>query len=273
MQPLTFVLLAWLAITALPDFAQAQATPPAPAAGKAPQRSPFLISRPVPDQASIDRGRALYVPTCSFCHGTNATGAEGPDLVRSFVALRDEGGNEIGPVIKAGRPGMPAFPQLTVDQIRDIAAFLRNRQQDAIDRNAYQIKNVNTGNVEKGKAYFAAHCAACHSPEKDLKGIGGKYEDAVLLGKIVYPTGRGVTPAARRTVTVTANGKAISGRLEYLDDFEVGLKDSTGEYHAFQRGPTVKVAVKDPLAGHEKLMKIFNDADLHDVLAYLVTMK
>jgi len=273
MQPLTFVLLAWLAITALPDFAQAQANPQAPAATKAPQRSPFLISRPVPDQASIDRGRALYVPTCGFCHGTNATGAEGPDLVRSFVALRDEGGNEIGPVIKAGRPGMPAFPQLTADQIRDIAAFLRNRQQDAIDRNAYQIKNVNTGNIEKGKAYFAAHCAACHSPEKDLKGIGGKYEDAVLLGKIVYPTGRGVTPAARRTVTVTANGKAISGRLEYLDDFEVGLKDSTGEYHAFQRGPTVKVAVKDPLAGHEKLMKIFNDADLHDVLAYLVTMK
>ncbi len=267
MQRIQFFRLACLAAAALPALAQA------PAAVKAPQRSPFLISRPVPDQASIDRGKAIYVPTCGFCHGANATGAEGPDLVRSFVALRDEGGNEIGPVIKNGRPGMPAFPQLTDAQITDIAAFLRNRQQDAIDRNAYQIKDVNTGNIAKGKAYFAAHCATCHSPEKDLKGIGGKYENAVLLGKIVYPTGRGVTPAARRTVTVTVGTKVVTGRLEYLDDFEVGLKDSTGEYHGFQRGPTVKVDVKDPLAGHEKLMKAFNDADLHDVLAYLVTMK
>ncbi|MCU1329024.1 MAG: hypothetical protein JWN34_4394, partial [Bryobacterales bacterium] len=226
-----------------------------------------------PDQASIDRGRALYVPTCGFCHGANATGAEGPDLVRSFVALRDDGGNEIGPVIRNGRPGMPAFPQMTDPQIRDIAAFIRNRQQDAIDRNAYQLKNVNTGDIAKGEIYFASHCATCHSPEKDLKGVASKYEDAVLMGKIVYPGGRGLSPAGRTTVTVTSEGKTVSGRLEYLDDFEVALRDQSGEYHAFHRSPTVKVAVKDPLEGHVKLMKAFNDADLHDVLAYLVTLK
>jgi len=89
---------------------------------------------------------------------------------------------------------MPAFPQLTDDQIKDIAAFIRNRQQDAIDRNAYQLKNVNTGDIAKGKAYFGAHCATCHSPEKDLKGVATKYEDAVLMGKIVFPGTAAVPP-------------------------------------------------------------------------------
>src|SRR5438045_1825426 len=91
-----------------------------------PRRNNFLISRPVPDSAAVERGKTLFVPSCGFCHGTNATGGEGPDLVRSAVALRDENGDEIGPVIHAGRPGMPAFPQMTDPQIKDIAAFLRS---------------------------------------------------------------------------------------------------------------------------------------------------
>ena len=46
------------------------------ALAQAPARSPFLISRPVPDAAAVERGKTLYVPTCGFCHGPTATGAE-----------------------------------------------------------------------------------------------------------------------------------------------------------------------------------------------------
>jgi cytochrome c oxidase cbb3-type subunit III len=256
-------------IAVMPLFAQA------PAGGRGPTRSKFLVSRPIPDPAAVERGKALFGPSCGFCHGTNATGGEGPDLVRSAVALRDEGGDEIGPVIRAGRPGMPAFPQMTDPQIKDIAAFLRNRQQEAIDRGSYALKNVNTGDASRGATYFAAHCATCHSVTKDLKGVADKYENSVLMGKIVYPGGRG--PAARPSVTVASAGKVTTGTLEYQDDFEVAVRDSSGEYHGFTRGPGVKVDVKEPLAGHEKLMKTFaapgNDRDLHDVLAYLVSLK
>src|SRR5882762_4970935 len=87
-----------------------------PNAGRGPARSTFLVSRPIPDAAAIERGKTLFGPSCGFCHGTNATGAEGPDLVRSAIALRDEGGDEIGPVVRAGKPGMPAFPQMTDEQ-------------------------------------------------------------------------------------------------------------------------------------------------------------
>ncbi|MES1261341.1 MAG: c-type cytochrome [Acidobacteriota bacterium] len=242
-----------------------------PPSGRARTRSPFLISRPVPDPAAVDRGKALFGPSCGFCHGTNATGAEGPDLVRSAVALRDEGGDEIGPVIRAGRPGMPAFPQMTDAQIKDIAAFIRNRQQDAIDRGSYTLKNVNTGDAKRGETYFAAHCATCHTGSKDLKGVAAKYDEATLMGKIVYPGGRG--PAVRPTATVTAAGKTTSGVLEYHDDFEVGLRLASGEYRGFTLGPGITVRVKDPLQGHVQLMKTFNDKDLHDVLAYLESMK
>jgi cytochrome c oxidase cbb3-type subunit 3 len=233
----------------------------------APRRNTFLISRPVPDPAAVERGKALFVPSCGFCHGSNATGGEGPDLVRSAVALRDENGEEIGPVIHAGRPGMPAFPQMTNAQIEDIAAFLRFRQQAAIDRGNYAVKEVNTGNAAKGEAYFDTHCATCHSPANDLKGIATKYQAIDLITRILYPRGD------KSTVTVTVAGKVTTGTLEYLDDFEVGLRDSAGEYHAFTRAPIVKVDVKDPLEAHEKQMKTFQDADLHNVLAYLETLK
>jgi cytochrome c oxidase cbb3-type subunit 3 len=174
-------------------------------------------------------------------------------------------------VIRGGKPGMPAFPQMTDAQIKDIAAFLRNRQQEAIDRGSYTLKNVNTGDAQRGAAYFGTHCATCHSLTGDLKGIAAKYTDAILMGRIVYPGGRGAN--ARSAVTVTVAGKATTGVLEYQDDFEVGVRDASGEYHGFTRGPGVHVEVKEPLAGHVKIMKALNDRDLHDVLAYLVSMK
>jgi mono/diheme cytochrome c family protein len=255
------------------------------AAGKkgAPQKKSFLISRPVPPQEAVDRGEKIYVANCGFCHGSRATGGEsGPDLVRSVVALRDEGGELIGPIIRKGVPekGMP--PQdLTDDQIKDVAAFLRNRQQAAINRNAYQIINVVTGDAKRGQTYFngAGRCNTCHSVTGDLKGVGSRYESVALLSRFLYPgPARGGAAAARppapTLVTVTpASGPAVSGTLQYLDDFNVALRDASGAYHSFKRNDRLKVDVRDPLKGHEDLLKKYSDEDAHDVLTYLVTLK
>jgi len=232
-----------------------------------PRRNNSLISRPVPGPAAVERGKTLFVASCGFCHGPNATGGEGPDLVRSAVALRDENGEEIGPVIHTGRPGMPAFPQMTDAQIKDIAAFLRSRQQVAIDRGNYEFKNVNTGDPKRGETYFTAHCATCHSVSGDLKDIAARYEPTALITRILYPKG------AKPTAAATDNGQTFSGTVEYLDDFEVGLRDDAGVYRGFTRGPALKLVIKDPLEAHEKQLKTFRDDDLHDVLAYLETLK
>ena len=280
----------------LPLAAQTPPPPPGradiPAPGqRAPQQPPaagrgarnFLISRDVPDPAAVERGQKLFVANCGYCHGTNANGGGegGPDLIRSSLALDDEKGDKIGPVIHSGRGKMPPFPQMTDAQIQDIAAFIRARQQAAINRNAYTIQNVNTGNAAQGKIYFEQHCASCHSPAGDLAGIAAKYTPEVLLNRTIYPggrggRGRGPEPVGRvhRTVTVkTASGQSFSGALEYLDDFDVALRDSSGEYFSFKREPGVSVTVNDPLAVHESLIPSYSDADLHNVLAYLESLK
>lgn len=238
----------------------------------------MLISRAVPDPAAVERGQKIFVGNCGFCHGTTAQGGDsGPDLVRSELALDDEHGDKIGPVIEQGRPGkgMPAF-HLPPDQIQDIAAFLRSRQQAAIDRNAYNILNVVTGDRDKGREYFngAGRCHTCHSPTGDLAGIAKKYDPVMLQSRFLYPRpGRGEQPIPAEVTVKLASGQTVSGTLEYLDDFDVALRDASGDYHSFSRDARVKVEVHDPLAAHAELLKKYTDADMHNLLAYLVTLK
>jgi cytochrome c oxidase cbb3-type subunit III len=238
----------------------------------------MLISRAVPDPAAVERGQKIFSANCGFCHGSSAQGGDtGPDLVRSPLALDDERGDKIGPVILQGRSnkGMPAF-HLPPDQIQDIAAFLRSRQQAAIDRNAYTILNVVTGDAQKGREYFngEGRCSTCHSPTGDLAGVGKKYDAVALQSRFLYPRARPGDSQAQPEVTVQLpSGKSFSGALEYLDDFDVGLRDASGEYHSFSRDAHLKVEVRDPLAAHAELLKKYSDADMHNILAYLVTLK
>lgn len=239
----------------------------------------MLISRAVPDAAAVERGQKIFVGNCGFCHGTTAQGGDsGPDLVRSPLALDDEHGDKIGPVIEQGRAGkgMPAF-HLPADQIQDIAAFLRSRQQAAIDRNAYSILNVVTGDREKGREYFngAGRCHSCHSPTGDLAGIAKKYDAVTLQSRFLYPRQRpGDGQPVRPEVTVrTSSGQSVSGTLEYVDDFDVALRDASGDYHSFSRDQHLKVEIHDPLAAHAELLKKYTDADMHNLLAYLETLK
>jgi mono/diheme cytochrome c family protein len=239
----------------------------------------MLISRAVPDAAAVDRGQKTFVANCGFCHGSTAQGGDtGPDLVRSPLALDDERGDKIGPVILQGRAnkGMPAF-HLAPDQIQDIAAFLRSRQQAAIDRNAYAILNIVTGDAQKGREYFngPGRCGTCHSPTGDLAGVAKKYDPVALQSRFLYPRPRaGDAAPVRPEVTVKlASGQSVSGTLEYLDDFNVSLRDTAGEYRSFARDAHLKLDVRDPLSAHAELLKKYTDADMHNLLAYLVTLK
>ena len=247
----------------------------------------FLAIGAPPDPAAVERGEKLFVANCAFCHGTNAKGgATGPDLVRSVLVLHDEGtGKDIGPVILNGRPakGMPKF-DFTEAQIKDIAAFLRSRNQAAANRMDYKILNINTGDPKAGEAYFNAHCANCHSATGDLAHIASKDDAPTLQNKFLYPLehhypgmpGPPPDPRTEKTVTVTLpSGESFSGKLDHIDDFSVAMTDSSGEYHSWLLdGATgVRVEIHDPLKAHEELLKQYTDADMHNVLAYLETLK
>jgi mono/diheme cytochrome c family protein len=266
--------------------AQPQANAPNAAAVQEAVRNFLAIGAP-PNPEAVKRGQAIFVSTCGFCHGTNATGgAGGPNLVRSTVVLHDQGtGKEIGPVIHNGRPGtaMPAFPNFTDAQIHDIAQFLLGRTQGAANRMEYTIQNIVTGDPKAGEAYFQAHCADCHSPTGDLAHIAQKYEPVALQGRFLYPQtanffemGPPPDPRTLKHVTVTLPlGQTYSGVLVRIDDFSVGLREDSNVYRSwiYDDVPGIRVEVHDPLAQHLKLLHQYTDADMHNILAYLESLK
>lgn len=220
------------------------------------------------------RGQKDFVQSCGFCHGADATGARAPDLVRSPRVNHDKGGDLIAPVIRAGRPdkGMPGFP-LPGNTIQDIVAFLHARVEESMRSSRvgsdYPIERLLTGNAEAGKAYFngAGKCASCHSPTGDLAGVAKKYPPLSLEERFLSPRRVPVTVAVTKS-----SGEQVSGKLEHLDEFSVSLRDSSGWYRSWPRDK-VKVAVHDPLQAHHEMLAKYTDDDIHNLFAYLETLK
>jgi mono/diheme cytochrome c family protein len=226
------------------------------------------------DNAAADRGRLLYTQYCINCHGSTAKGTDnGPDLIRSVLVLRDRLGNGIGPALRKS----PHQATLSDAQVVDLSHFIHQRVEAiASNRNARGTLNVVTGNVEAGRTFFngAGKCNTCHSPTGDLAGIATRIPVAVnLQQRFLFPSlARGGPKQVEVTVT-PSGGRPVSGTLVRIDSFNVSLRDATGEYQTFRRAPNVKVDVRDPLAAHHELLDQYTDADMHNVLAYLETLK
>lgn len=226
---------------------------------------------------AYDRGHDQFRSSCGFCHGPTAAGGNGgPSLIFSAVIRLDDKGADITRVIQQGRPdkGMPVVP-LTAAQTADIVAYLKARIAE-VDLTSgrrpsreYDLSKLLTGNAERGKAFFngAGQCATCHSPTGDLKGIAGKYPPIELQARFLYPTG--VQP--RATVT-EASGTQVTGALVKQDAFEIAIKPADGPQRTWP-ADSVKVQVTDPLAKHLELLPKYTNAAMHDVFAYLVTLK
>ncbi len=228
----------------------------------------------------VQQGSALFRKDCSFCHGRDAGGGEsGPDLTRSKLVTADVDGDKIGPVVRNGRPdkGMPPFDR-TDQQIASLAAFIHTQQNNAVatggrrgsgGRKGVDVSDLQTGNVEAGKKYFegAGGCSGCHSPTGDLAGVASRYQGLELEERMLYPK------HAKPKVSVTlASGQTVDGKLAYLDEFTVGLIDSDGSYHSW-RIRDVQYKVDPALDAHVELFPKYTDADVHNLMAYLQTLR
>jgi cytochrome c oxidase cbb3-type subunit 3 len=228
----------------------------------------------------VQQGAALFRQDCSFCHGRDATGGEsGPDLTRSKLVAADVNGDKIGSVVRSGRPdkGMPPFDR-TDQQIASLVAFIRTQQKAAQaqggrrgngGRKGVSPEDLQTGNVEAGKKYFegSGGCATCHSPTGDLAGIAARFKGLELEEQMLYPR------HAKSKVTVTlSSGQEISGTLAYLDEFTVGLTNSEGVYQSW-RAHDVHYKLDAPVEAHADLFSKYTDDDVHNLMAYLQTLK
>lgn len=270
--PLLLGLLAALSLSA-------QAPPPAAPAKPVVRRPPAYPERPPADPAVLARGKALYGLRCTFCHGADARGGSGgPNLLRAELVLNDKDGELIGPVVRNGREGMPKM-DLSQAQIADVAAFIHSFKVGGYDASRMTPLTIVTGDAKAGEAFFGKTCAGCHSVRGNLKGIATRIPDPKALQQtwLVPGSGRGegVSRPKPAQVSVTpAGGKKVEGRLVRIDDFLVTLIDSEGARRTFAReGEQPKVEVRDPLQPHKDLLKTYSEKEIHDVTAYLVTVK
>jgi cytochrome c oxidase cbb3-type subunit 3 len=234
----------------------------------------FLGLGPAPDAAEAAKGAPLYKQYCAGCHGDDARGSQAPNLVRSVVVLHDEKDEEIGAVVKNGRTGMPAFKQLSDEQIHSISQFLKMQIELAANRGTYgqtygDLRNKVTGDPQLGEAFFKTNCTTCHSATGDLANIGSKFGQASQLQqRFLWPADRAPVTA---TVT-TASGEKISGTISREDDFFISLVDTSGQFHEWPKN-AVKIDVPDKMEGHRALLAKYSNADIHNMTAYLVTLK
>jgi mono/diheme cytochrome c family protein len=266
-----FRLLTFCLLTAAFQLAAQEDFPPAGGrGGRGGNIRDFLGLGAAPDRDAAARGEKLYSANCAFCHGEKARGAEGPNLVRSTTVLHDEKGELLAPVITKGFPdkGMPAFPALAEGQLNDLAQYLHLQVELVANRGLYKRLNVVTGDANAGAAYFAANCATCHSATGDLAHVGTRYPADQLQNRFVWPG----APRGRKATVTPPSGPAVTGVVKRIDDFDISLVDGEGHFHSWPRD-TVKVEIEDSLDGHRRLLDKYTDQDMHNLTAYLVTLK
>ncbi len=225
--------------------------------------------------SAIEAGMGLFRQNCAFCHGRDAMGGEtGPDLTQSKLVLGDKTGDAIAAVVREGRPAkkMPAF-RFSSEEMAGLVAFIHDRVKIAAEhpggRRGVDVADLQTGNVEAGRAYFngPGGCAKCHSPTGDFAGLATRLEGLKLELRMLYPEG------AKSTVTVTLpSGEKIAGVLAYKDEFNIGLRDANGTYRSW---PTSRVqyTVNSPANAHVEQFPKYTDDDVHNLMAYLQTLK
>jgi len=257
----------------------------APGQGRGGAAQAAFPKRAPADTDVFERGKAIYAVNCQFCHGADTRGGDaGPSLLRSQLVQDDRSGELIATVLAAGRP--PAMPKFDFprEQVSDIAAFLHSFDINSRDPARIRPETIVTGDAAAGEAYFKKTCASCHSLTGDLSGLNARFPDPRALQQWwLLPggdgRGRGAPAAAARlkptTATVTLpEGQKYEGRLVRLDEFAVSIMEADGTTRSFRREREVPIVdVHEPLQQHRSLLRVYSDKDIHDVTAYLVSVK
>ena len=228
------------------------------------------------DQVQV--GQVRFVSQCALCHGRDAAGSDtGPDLTRSKLVAEDNRGDKITPLVRAGRPekGMPAFDVSDVDA-GALVAYIHDQKakMEALGggRRSVDVTDLQTGNAGNGQRYFSTNCSQCHSATGDLAGIATRFQGLPLLQRMLYPTSGRPAPAPPKATVTLSSGEAVTGPVVSRDEFAIAITDPAGTRRDFEL-KDVKVVLDEPLNAHYEQLGKYTDADMHDVFAFLQTLK
>jgi mono/diheme cytochrome c family protein len=230
--------------------------------------------------------------------------------VVNFDRSAAQAGSVLGPFLKAGHPTQSQKPSasFTDEEVVALANFLRQKVNDTMRGSPlFTVGDIVVGDVKAGEAYFKGDgkCAACHNAtERNLAGVSTRIPEPVdLQQRMLFPMGggrgrgrggRGGPPAGgsdpaaaaaaqaaadRNAVKVTiapasgSSGGTMSGVLVEETDFYVTLREADGTIRVVRRAPGLKITKTNPMQAHIDLLDRISDKQIHDLVAYLETLK
>jgi cytochrome c oxidase cbb3-type subunit III len=216
----------------------------------------------------------------------------------NFDRTAVEAGSVLGPFLKAGHPTQSKKPSasFTSDEVVALAHFLRQRVNDTMRGSpVFTVGDIVIGDPKAGEIYFNGEggCATCHNANtRSLAGVATQIAEPVdLQQRMLFPGGGrgrggrgrggppgGGAPAAidPNAVTVTiapSSGPAVSGVLVEESDFYVTVREPDGTIRVVRRTPDTKITRANPLQAHIDLLDRITDKQIHDLVAYLETLK
>jgi putative heme-binding domain-containing protein len=223
------------------------------------------------NEASVRGGMVLYRVRCGDCHGLDASGYRGPDLIAALAGgTTDE---RLFQTMRKGVPGTEMGPSRAPDDdLLMIIAYLRNLGTTAPPERPI-------GNVEHGQRLFASQCASCHRVAgdggrlgPDLTRIGAARSRAALVREIRTPS-EWIAPGYETVTLVTADGERIGGIKKNEDVFSIQIMDLRERLQGYH-----KSGLKDLIYEKMSLMPAYgsrqlNDSDLDDLVGYLSTLR
>ena len=239
------------------------------------------------DPDAIRTGMGVYRLRCADCHGTDARGVRAPGLTELWASGRTDEG-----IFRTITQGVPGTIMRPIDRIRtrdsevwQVIAYLRSISSPTTTHPM--------GDAVRGEQIFQASCSLCHQVNSaggrlgpDLSRIGMARSVDSLTNRIrgerkmqIMPTRTTVGGAIvidknyAQTTLVAASGESMQGVKNNEDLFSIQLIDMAGRIQGFDKDSLEVLEVST-----ESLMPAFgpdtlSDADLEDLLSYLVTLR
>ena len=230
-----------------------------------PGKNPHLNNK-----ESIRGGMSLYRRLCGECHGLDASGYRGPNLIVYMSGASDEA---LFQTIRKGVPGseMPASNRPDVELLQ-MMAYLRNMNTVA------PADTMPAGNVANGTQLFAKQCANCHRVAgkggrigPDLSRIGSARTRDALVREIRTPH-EWIPPAFETVTVVTKDGQKIRGIKKNEDAFSIQVMDMRERIQGYLKANVEVQYDKNSLMPAFDAKRLA-DSDLSDLVGYLTTLR